>query len=86
MVTIDRILTVGMAEDGVKVYPNPVTRNLLFDSSSELEVKVLSPDGRLYIQQKVKGSLNVEQLQVGVYIIQVNDGVQITTHRIVKAN
>lgn len=81
-----RVLALGDKTQEIEVYPNPVINTLMFSNSKELNVKVLSLDGRILMDQKVNGSLNVENLKSGTYLIQMHDGEEVTTHRIIKAN
>lgn len=84
-VSVSRILSAEI-EEGLKMYPNPVINTLMFNNANELDVKVISLDGRLMMHKKVNGSLNVESLDKGTYFIQADDGEKVTTHRIIKAN
>lgn len=85
-VTIEQVLSADNLQDEVLVYPNPVVNTLLFDRTNMLEVVVISSDGRICIRENVSGSLNVESLEAGVYLVQINDGLKVTTHRIIKKN
>ena len=57
----------------VKVYPNPATSTLRIDAPVSVNVTVMSPDGKLVIQQKEATNIDVSQLADGLYIIMIYD-------------
>lgn len=86
-VEVDRILAAGVGH-GLRIYPNPVIKRLMFEGLEDIRVEVLSLDGRLFIEERVhgNGSLNVETLEEGTYLVRVDDGERVTVHRIIKTN
>ena len=69
---------------GIRIYPNPVTETLFFDTSGLLEVHVLTMDGKLVSKEQVQQQLDVSQLAAGPYLIRIIEGDRVTTTRILK--
>lgn len=91
-------LTKDALQAAINVFPNPtadfVNIELTNDNSADVEVKVFDArSGRLYknntIQKsgsKVSHKLNLTQLPIGSYIIEVKQGTESTFHKIIKAH
>lgn len=59
---------------GIKLYPNPVQGTLYIsglDDGVDLDVEVRDLQGRLILQERVSGSLDVTGLSAGVYVLHV---------------
>ena len=57
----------------IKVYPNPASTMVHIDAPVKVNVSVLSIDGKLLIEQKDAGNVDVSNLANGMYIIMVYD-------------
>ena len=57
----------------VRVYPNPATSMLNIEAPVVVNVTVVSPDGKVVMEQKQATSLNVSQLADGLYMIMIYD-------------
>ncbi len=74
----------------MKVYPNPVKDMLnveLTDSDSPATIKLLSIDGEIIVSEQTYNNyvdLYLGNLPAGTYILQVNDGVNILTEKVIK--
>jgi hypothetical protein len=87
-----------MLHEAVNVFPNPATDivniELANENSADIEFKVFDArSGRLYKDDRLQKSgnklshkINVMQLPIGSYIIEVKQGTESTFHKIVKAN
>jgi hypothetical protein len=87
-----------MLHESVNVFPNPATDivniELANENSADIEFKVFDArSGRLYKDDRLQKSgnklshkINLMQLPIGSYIIEVKQGTESTFHKIVKAN
>lgn len=82
-------------EDQFKLYPNPVNDelNILFNSSrnKKIQITILSLDGKIILEDIFYSSIgntlwqvNVESLNKGMYICQINTGETIKTIKFLK--
>ncbi len=87
-------LTVGITEEDnnweVRFFPNPATDvvNLFIENRNffRLEVSVIDITGKVVITQQLQGKkhlLDVSALQSGLYTIQINDGVNAHSEKVV---
>ena len=83
-VTVNLVLSATTVNHGIRIYPNPVTETLFFDTSGLLEVHVLTMDGKLVSKEQVQQQLDVSQLAAGPYLIRIIEGDRVTTTRILK--
>ena len=84
--------------ESVKVYPNPtadfINIDLENDNATNLDIKIFdSKSGRLYKQGKVNRSttkmshkLDISQLPVGIYVIEIMQGNDRAFRKLVKVN
>ena len=70
----------------VKIYPNPATSTLRIEAPVTVNVSVLSPDGKVVMEQKQAAILDISQLSDGLYIIMIYDenSVLLRTDKFVK--
>jgi len=62
-----------LAVGNLKVYPNPTSGLVHFDTSLPLDVVVLDGTGRMVLQERVvNGQLDLSELTKGLYLIQVD--------------
>jgi len=64
------VATVNTTDD-VKIYPNPASTMLNIIASEDVNISVLSMDGKTLIDQKNCKSVDVRNLASGMYMIQV---------------
>ncbi len=77
----------GKRNDNIKVYPNPANSYINIEGASNLQLAVLSIEGKVLIQEKNVTTLNLESLSPGLYILRIQDqdGTRIALHKIIKA-
>ncbi len=83
-VSVNTVLSIDGHNSALSIYPNPATGQLFFDSPRKLEVQIHSLDGKLWIQKKVIGSIDISSLKAGVYIIQIVGLEKAQSSRILK--
>jgi hypothetical protein len=94
MLTVDAALTTGIktisqAQATIVMAPNPVKSelNLMTDFNFN-KVQVIDALGNVVMTQEVNGvnqtSLNLQQLNAGVYFVQINDGSRVLTRKLIK--
>ena len=60
-----------------KIYPNPTTNYLYFDSLQDLKYTIINSSGNIMISDKLSnGMINVSALSKGVYRIRSSIGIQ----------
>ncbi len=72
---------------GLNVYPNPVTKGMVFINSSKSEnkkVAVYDVLGKQLIGKEIfNGALDVSSLNKGVYILKVTEGTAFSTRKLI---
>ena len=69
----------------ISIYPNPTSDIVYFDGNySQLKVVVYDILGKQVIKESITNSVDISQLEKGVYILQLSDGTKLTTQRIIK--
>ena len=72
-------------ELGLSVYPNPTSDIVYIDGNyTQLNVIVYDVLGKQLMNKSIKNSIDISHLGNGVYILQLSDGVKLTTLRIIK--
>jgi hypothetical protein len=76
-----------LTEDDFEIYPNPVKGNILnvfVPNIDQFEFRVMDLLGKVILNGKSTGSIDVGNLEAGVYIIEVNDGDELITQKFIK--
>ena len=85
--TACKALSVGdhAFELGLSVYPNP-TSDIIYIDGNYTQLKVIVYDilGKQLMNKSITNSIDISHLGNGVYILQLSDGVKLTTLRIIK--
>ena len=69
----------------ISIYPNPTSDMVYIDGNyTQLKVVVYDILGKQVMNKSITNSIDISQLEKGVYILQLSDGVKLTTQRIVK--
>jgi surface protein len=69
----------------ISIYPNPSSDTVYIDGNySQLKVVVYDLLGKQVINKSITNSIDISQLDKGVYILQLSDGAKLTTQRIIK--
>ena len=84
------IRTVTLSKSDIIVYPNPFKNQLTVTTAdgntSQCIIRLFDVTGNQLLMQKFNSSvtLNVGKLAGGMYIIQINDGVNILSYKVYK--
>lgn len=74
--------------DSFMMFPNPVKNKLTIKAYSSIDsYKIYNVLGKLVLQGKTLNNLaevNVSDLQIGVYMLEVNSGVDHVTRKLIK--
>jgi hypothetical protein len=69
----------------VSIYPNPTSDIVYIEGNySQLKAVVYDILGKQVMNKPITNSIDISQLEKGVYILQLSDGVKLTTQRIIK--
>ena len=67
-----------------EIYPNPTSNYIYTDPETELEVVVFDLLGKELLRDKINGRLDISSLEKGTYILNLTDGINTSTHKIIK--
>ena len=69
----------------ISIYPNP-TSDIVYIEGNYTQLKVVVYDilGKQVMNKSITNHIDISQLDKGVYILQLSDGVKLTTQRILK--
>ena len=93
--TLDKLASLQEVEDDAKsfgdsfkMFPNPVENKLTIKAKSSIDsYKIYNVLGTLVLHGKTMNNLaevNVSDLQIGVYMLEVNSGVDHVTRKLIK--
>jgi len=69
----------------ISIYPNPTSDIVFIDGNySQLKVVIYDILGKQVMKESITNSIDISQLEKGVYILQLSDGAKVTTKRIIK--
>ena len=71
----------------INLYPNPVEDFITINTNNDAQVEVISIDGKIALNQKVKEGenvINLEKLTKGVYNVNINFGGKVLSKQIIK--
>ena len=69
----------------ISIYPNPTSDIIYIDGNySQLKAVVYDILGKQVMNKPITNSIDISQLDKGIYILQLSDGVKLTTQRILK--
>ncbi len=74
-------------EKTTSVYPNPVSIDLNLNLSEHKQVKLIDLNGKIIFNENIEAGTHkvpVDHLQTGMYILQISNGLQVETHKIIK--
>ena len=69
---------------GVSIYPNPTSNYVYVNSDTELEAVVYDILGKQVMREYITDKLDISCLEKGAYIINLTDGVNTSSHKIIK--
>ena len=68
----------------ITIYPTPSSKYINVNIDSEIEAVVFDLLGKELIREKITGRLDISSLEKGTYILNLTDGVNTSTHKIIK--
>lgn len=68
----------------ISLYPNPTSNYVYINSDIELEVIVFDLLGKQVMRENINGRLDISCLEKGTYIINLTDGINTSSHKIIK--
>ena len=68
----------------IDLYPNPSSNDIYINIDSEIEAVVFDLLGKELIRKKITGRLDISSLEKGTYILSLTDGVNTSSHKIIK--
>ena len=68
----------------ISIYPNPSSKYINVNIDTKLEAVVFDLLGKELIREKITGRLDISSLEKGTYILNLTDGVNTSTHKIIK--
>ena len=85
---IDSSCTASIEEENfnqISLYPNPVSQILNIEgNNSELFIVIYNILGKKIMQSSIMNSLDISLLNNGIYIVELSDGKNVTTKRLIK--
>ncbi len=74
-----------ISETDIKVYPNPITKNLHIKTTEELKsIELYNTNGQLILKTQKTSNISVSQLPKGIYIIKINTEKGVFSSKIIK--
>ena len=71
-------------ETRIKIYPNPSFDYINISADSNLEAILYDFLGKELIRENVTDKLDISSLEKGTYILNLSDGINTSTHKIIK--
>ena len=68
----------------ITIYPNPSSKYINVNIDSVLEAVVFDLLGKELIRENITGRLDISSLEKGTYILNLTDGINTSTHKIIK--
>ena len=68
----------------ITIYPNPSSKYINVNIDSVLEAVVFDLFGKELIRENITGRLDISSLEKGTYILNLTDGINTSTHKIIK--
>lgn len=85
-VTVSEVLS-AFRQNRWKVYPNPTSDMIYFDSRDIVSFKLLDLNGRVLKQESGRnGQIDISSFQTGLYLLQLTDGAGTKTIKVLKTN
>ena len=68
----------------ITIYPNPSSKYINVNIDSVLEAVVFDLLGKELLRENIIGRLDISSLEKGTYILNLTDGINTSTHKIIK--
>tara|TARA_Y100000766_G_C18844639_1_gene575063 strand:+ start:192 stop:1331 length:1140 start_codon:yes stop_codon:yes gene_type:complete len=66
------------------VYPNPTTNYIYLNNGLEVEAIIFDINGKQVMREYITEKLNISCLEKGTYILNLTDGINTSSHKIIK--
>ena len=70
--------------NSIKIFPNPSSDYISINNDKEIEAVVFDLLGKELIRENTNGKLDISCLEKGTYIVNLTDGINTSTHKIIK--
>ena len=70
--------------NSIDIFPNPSSEYINVSINTELEAVVFDLLGKELIRENINGRLDISCLDKGTYIVNLTDGINTSTHKIIK--
>ena len=70
--------------ENITIYPNPSSKYINVNIDSVLEAVVFDLLGKELIRENITGRLDISSLEKDTYILNLTDGINTSTHKIIK--
>ena len=74
----------GLQNFEIKLNPNPTSNYIYTNSNLRLEAEVFDILGKLVMKEYFITKLDISSLEKGAYILNLTDGINSSTHKIIK--
>ena len=73
-------------EEGIFIYPNPVSDNLYFKTGwDEVKISIFDMNGKLVLNKQLKDNyINISKLQSGIYTLRIENKTEIKFQKFIK--
>jgi len=68
----------------IKLSPNPSSKYIYVNIDSALEAVVFDLLGKELLRENITGRVDISSLEKGTYILDLSDGINTSTHKIIK--
>jgi len=68
----------------ISIYPNPFSKYINVTIEAEMKAVVFDLLGKELIRENITGRLDISSLESGTYILNLTDGINTSTHKIIK--
>ena len=78
------IIEENLIEKGYEIYPNPTSDYIYINNNIELEIVVFDLLGKQVMKEYITNKFDISCLEKGTYILNLSDGINTSTHKIIK--
>ena len=78
------IIEENLIEKEYEIYPNPTSDYIYINNNIELEIVVFDLLGKQVMREYITDKFDISCLEKGTYILNLSDGVNTSTHKIIK--
>ena len=71
-------------EKSIKIFPNPSSNYINVTIDTEMKAVLFDLLGKELIRENITGRLDISSLEKGTYILNLTDGINTSTHKIIK--